>query len=168
MNEWGLRGHRNAVETFLARAEAVEEARWAEPRAPGKWSAAELTEHLSLTYDGVLRELAGGDAVRVRVKGFRKLVIRWLVMPRFLNHGFVPEGVRAPREVVPAAANPNKEAGLARFRDRAAEFERVIAPMLGDRARRITHPFFGRLTLPQGLRFVEVHLRHHTGQLPGA
>lgn len=166
MRDWGLPGHRDAVEIFLDRADAVPAARWAEPRAPGKWSPAELTEHLSLTYDGVLQELLGGVGVRVRVKGFRRLMIRWLVMPRFLNHGFVPAGVRAPREVVPAGVSPDKAAGLDRFRGRARDFEQAIAPLLHDRQRRVTHPFFGPLTMAQGLRFVEVHLRHHTKQLP--
>ena len=137
-----------------------------EPAAPGKWSAAELTEHLCLTYDGVLKELGGGPGVRVRVTGFKLLVIRWLVMPRFLGKGFVPPGVRAPREVVPTHPNPDRAAALTRFRNRALEFEQAIAPRLADRKGRVTHPFFGQLTMAQGLRFVEVHLRHHTKQLP--
>jgi hypothetical protein len=136
-----------------------------EPTAPGKWSPAELTEHLSLTYDGVLRELAGGPAIRVRFTGLKLLVVRLTVMRRFLGQGFVPPGVRAPKEVVPLNANPDRNAALVRFQARAAEFERAITPRLGDRMGRVTHPFFGRLTMAQGLRFAEVHIRHHTKQM---
>lgn len=160
-----IEGHRDAVDRFVGSAMAVLEARWAEAAAPGKWSPAEIAEHLSLTYDGVLRELAGGPGVRVRVKGLKLLVLRLLVMPKFLGQGFVPPGVRAPSEVVPQKADRDRGASLARFQERAGEFERVIGGRLADRAGRISHPFFGRLTMSQGLRFVEVHLRHHTKQL---
>jgi hypothetical protein len=136
-----------------------------EPTAPGKWSPAELTEHLTLTYDGVLVELAGGPPIRVRFTGLKLLVVRLMVMRRFLGQGFVPPGVRAPKEVVPLNANPDRNAALAGLEARAAEFEREIAPRLSDRAGRVTHPFFGRLTMAQGLRFAEVHIRHHTKQM---
>lgn len=162
-----IEGHRDAVERFVAQAGLVPAERWAEPRAEGKWSAAEITEHLSLLYDGVLQELAGGPGARVRVKGFKLLVLRLVVMPKFLGQGFVPKGVRAPKEVVPVAPNADRGASLARFEARALEFERVIGAQLSDRKARISHPFFGRLTMSQGLRFVEVHLRHHTKQLHG-
>lgn len=160
-----LEGHRDAVERFVAAARAVPEERWSLPAAPGKWSPAEVAEHLSLTYDGVLGELAGGPGVRIRVKGLKLLVLRLVVMPRFLGQGFVPAGVRAPQEVVPREPSPDRTTSLARLQGRAGEFERVMAERLGDRKGRISHPFFGRLSMSQGLRFVEVHLRHHTKQV---
>jgi hypothetical protein len=164
----GLAGHRGAVERFVASARTISPDRWAEPVSPGKWSPAEIAEHLSLTYDRILAELNGGPPVRVKVKGFKLLLLRLTVMPRFLGAGYVPPGVRAPREILPVAANPDRAQSLARFEERAAEFERVMAERLPMGKLRVTHPFFGRLTLVQGVRFVEVHLRHHTKQLPSA
>ncbi len=161
-----MTGHRDAVNRFVAAVSALPAERWTEPAAPGKWSPAELTEHLSMTYDGVLRELAGGPGIRVRFTGLKLFMVRLVVMRRFLGQGIVPPGVRAPKEVVPVSANPDRTAALARFQSRAADFEREIGSRLADRKGRVTHPFFGRLTMAQGLRFAEVHLRHHTKQVP--
>ena len=55
--------HDRAARALIAAAEAVGESRWSEPVAPGKWSAAQILEHLLATYDVVLRELSGGSGM---------------------------------------------------------------------------------------------------------
>src|SRR5262245_42313616 len=40
-----------AVADYLATVRRAPSAIWAEPRAPGKWSLAQLTEHLAITYE---------------------------------------------------------------------------------------------------------------------
>jgi hypothetical protein len=166
--EGTLEGHRNAVERFLGALEAVPDARWGEPAAPGKWSAPQIAEHLSLTYDGIIAELRGGPGIRVRVKGLKRIMIRLLVMPAFLREGKIPPGVRTPKEAAPGHGNPDRDAVRARFAAGAEEFERVMAARMvaGRGPGRVTHPFFGSLSLAQGLRFIEVHIRHHTKQVP--
>lgn len=142
------------------------ESSWIEPRAPGKWSPAELTQHLILTYEALATELSGGPSIRVRVKGWRQLVLRVFVLPRFLKHGIVPPGVRSPKEIAPAAGDPDRPAALTRLEAASRTFEDLAAGGERSGARGVTHPFFGRLSLAQGVRFAEVHLRHHTSQLP--
>lgn len=162
----GIELHQEAIRTYLARAGSLPDSGWIAPRAPGKWSPAELTQHLILTYEALVAELSGGPGIRVRFKGWRLLTLRLFVLPRFLKHGIVPPGVRAPKEIAPAAGDPDRAGALARLQAASRTFEDLAC----DRERRVgtgvTHPFFGRLSLAQGVRFAEVHLRHHTGQLP--
>jgi hypothetical protein len=162
-----LLAHREAVRSFAERAAALPDAAWLAAPAPGRWSPAEITEHLRLTYAGLAEELAGGPGIRVRLRGFRFLVARLYFMPRVLRSGVFPPGVRAPREVVPADANPDRNAALRAFAEQAGAFERLIEPRLSARSGGNTHPFFGRLTPEQSLRFAEIHTRHHARQISG-
>jgi len=162
----GIELHRDAIRTYLARAGSLSDSAWIAPRAPGKWSPAELTQHLIQTYEALVAEMSGGPGLRVRVKGWRLFTIRLFAMPRFLKHGIVPPGVRAPKETVPAAGDSDRAAALARLQGASRTFEDLARVGESRRGSGVTHPFFGRLSLAQGVRFAEVHLRHHTGQLP--
>jgi len=162
-----LLAHSEAVRCFRERAAGVPDAAWMAEPAPGRWSPAQLTEHLRMTYGGLAGELAGGPGIRVRLKGFRLLVARLYFMPRLLKSGVFPPGVRAPKEVVPANPNPDREAALLGFAEQAGVFERLIEPRLSARSGGNTHPFFGRLTPEQSLRFAEIHTRHHARQISG-
>lgn len=150
----------------MARAGSLPESFWIEPRAPGKWSPAELTQHLILTYEALVAQLSGGPGIRVRVKGMRLLALRLFVLPRFLKHGVIPQGIRAPKEIAPSGGDPDRAAAIARLEAGCRAFEEALAAGAAQGNGRITHPFFGRLSLAQGVRFAEVHLRHHTTQLP--
>ena len=164
----GLDAHRSAAAAFETAVSQIPAEVWAQPAAPGKWSPAEITEHLARSYESHLTELRGGPGIRVRVKGLKLFILRWTVMPKLLRTGRFPEGVRAPSEVAPVTPAGTREAGVARFRELAATFEGEMAGRLEVGKGRITHPFFGKLTLDQALRFVELHVRHHGRQLPGA
>jgi len=156
------------VRSYLSRAGSLPESSWVEPRAPGKWSRAELTQHLILTYEGLVAELSGGPGIRVRFKGVKLLALRLFVLPRFLRRGVFPPGVRSPKEVAPSGGDPDRAAAIGRLEASCLAFEEAIAAGAARGNGRITHPFFGPLSLGQGVRFAEVHLRHHTRQLPGS
>lgn len=162
-----LLAHSEAVRLFRGRAAAVPESAWLTEPAPGRWSPAELTEHLRLIYGGLAGELAGGPGIRVRLKGLKLLLARHYYMPRLLKSGVFPPGVRAPKEVVPANPNPDREAALLAFSEQASAFERLIEPRLSARSGGNTHPFFGQMTPEQSLRFAEIHTRHHARQIAG-
>jgi hypothetical protein len=158
--------HREAAALFVSRAERVASERWKAAPAPGKWSPAEIAEHLSLTYAHLLGELHGGQPVRVRGSWLFRLLARYKFLPPLLRDGTIPPGVRAPREVRPQLPSEDREAALKRFRALAVEFEGEITRRRAAGGGHLTHPYFGRLDADRGIRFVEVHIRHHTGQLP--
>jgi hypothetical protein len=145
---------------------AVPGEHWKTARAPGKWSPAEIAEHLSLTYAHLLSELRGGAPMRVKGSWLFRLVVRYKFLPGLLREGRIPPGVRSPREVRPETVPATREEALKRFRALAAEFEEEISARRASGGGRLTHPYFGRLDAGRGIRFVEMHIRHHTKQLP--
>jgi len=132
---------------------------------PGKWCAAELLEHLYLTYTGTIkgfeRVMAAGKplgsrpSVRDRVK---TLVVVGL--------GHMPDGVKAPAVTVPKGlptAQVREEFGA-----KIAEMDAIIArceARFGGRVHVLDHPILGPLTAPQWRKLHVVHGMHHHKQL---
>ena len=145
--------------------DGLDDAAWTRPRADGKWCPGEVVEHLLLSYDALLRELGGGEGMRLRASWWRRLVIRVRYLPMVLDGGRLPEGAPAVREIRPAAPARTRDAGTRALRERALRFDSEIALAFERGSPRLTHPFFGRLRAPQALRFVAVHLEHHRKQI---
>lgn len=71
------------------------------------------------------------------------------------------------REIRPASGPFERQELLAAFRDEGERFLAAVGSV-GTDTSGITHPFFGRLTLAEGLRFMTRHVRHHHAQIVGA
>ena len=159
------KAHRDAVDGFATTAAAVSAERWTEPMAPGKWSPAELTLHLALTAEVMLRELATGEGPRVVTTWWQRALLRYTVRPKLLAGGKFPP-VRSPREARPQGPAVEQGATITRLRTRAAELEAAIAAAARERPRtRLTHPYLGAFSLHESLRFCALHVRHHHAQL---
>jgi hypothetical protein len=160
--------HRIALATFLDSAERLPAAAWSRPPAPGKWSPAEVAEHLSLSYEALLAELEKGTPMAVRLPAWRVALLRWVLLPHILFHRSFPLRAPSPREVRPGAAPAERDPALARLRGLGERFEHAL-----DRARRagggwVTHPYFGRVPPVKALRFCAVHVEHHRRQVEQA
>jgi hypothetical protein len=168
MNRWeaALAAHQEAAAAFVSRAHAVPAAQWKSALVPGKWSPAEIAEHLSLTYEHLIVELRGGKGIRVKGSWLFRLAARVKFLPPLIRDGTIPPGVRAPREVRPAMPAEDRAAALERFRSLAIEFDHELTARRASGRGSLTHPYFGKLGPDRGIRFVEVHIRHHTRQLP--
>jgi hypothetical protein len=140
---------------------------------PGKWNAAQILEHLYLTYRGTNRGLekclVSGTLLAAPVKLPPKLSAQ--LKDRFatflvVNLGYIPEGRKAPERAIPrgmpveevenALAAELQQLGLA-----LNECERKF----GTRAKVMDHPFLGPLTAQQWRKFHWVHGRHHIRQI---
>ncbi|MGH7662686.1 MAG: DinB family protein [Gemmatimonadaceae bacterium] len=165
--EWEVaRGsHAAAVSEFVSAATALPENAWHAPRAEGKWSPAQITEHLSLAFAAALSELDGGRGVRMRGSRLRRLLLRRLLLPRLLTGATFPAGVRSPSEARPGDVTASRREGLDRMTLLARRFEEQASRSSGRDAMRVTHPYFGALPALQGLRFSAAHIRHHKAQL---
>lgn len=158
--------HRAALRGFLETARGVEEGRWARSLAPGKWSPAQVAEHLALTYEGVLREVEGGSPLRVRLSAVHRALLRWLLLPHILFHRSFPLRAPAVRELRPEGeAHPARDAVLPRLEALGERFERELDAAWRAGGGRVTHPFFGSVPPTKALRFCAVHLEHHRRQL---
>lgn len=156
--------HDHAAKELIAAAEGVSADRWLVPRAEGKWSPAEVVEHLNLVYDVVLRELGGEPGMQLRTRWWQRLVLRFTIVPRILRGGWFPAGARAPKETRPALSTTDQRELISRFRDRAARFATAAANARGT-TQRITHAYFGAARVPESVLLCARHIEHHTKQV---
>jgi hypothetical protein len=163
--EGGRTEHRASVAALVDSLLAVPAAAWHAPREGGKWSPAQVAEHLRLTYVVVNGELAGGAGLRLRSSAFLRLFLRLAYLPRILRTGRLPRPALAPREVRPGPGPYDLDEMALALQALAAEFERLVVAK-GPRAGAVvTHHLFGTLSAAQAWRFVAVHNEHHRLQL---
>jgi Protein of unknown function (DUF1569) len=131
----------------------------------GKWSVAQILEHLFLTYKGT-----NGGLIRCLKQG-RPLTTRATLKHRFatllvVNLGYMPPGVKAPGITVPGGMS-------------LEETQRAILPELqqmgsalddcegrfGSRTKIMDHPLLGPLTAEEWRKLHWVHGRHHARQI---
>lgn len=166
--EWerARREHARAVDALIARIESIAPERWGEPAPAMSWTPAQIAEHLALTYEAGLRELSGEGAMHLRLTPLRRRLLRWFLLPHMLFHRTLPIRAVAPREVRPGEAGADQREIVPRLRELARTFEAEIS-RAGDSGGGLTLPYFGVIPPLRTLRFVTVHLEHHTRQLPG-
>jgi hypothetical protein len=167
-NQWPAvaQGHAAALESFIQQASAINDARWLAPTDEGKWSPAEITEHVRLVYEVLHRELTGGEGLAPRVGGFLRAIFRRVFLPRILKSGRIARKVRAPKEIVPLNFERDRNRALARLREDAERFEKTLAGRSGTGQPCVSHHLFGSFDAETGLRFVTIHLENHRRQLP--
>ncbi len=136
-----------------------------ERHPPGKWSSANILEHLSITFYGTGRALqkclATGQRRATRPT-FRQRVAVLVV----IELGRFPSGRQAPAGTAPQGLSG--EAALEAARRNLMEMDRVMAECearFGNRGAIIDHPIAGALSLRQWRRFHWVHTRHHMKQI---
>jgi len=131
----------------------------------GKWSAAQILEHLCLTYQGTIKAferclqaekpLGGNPTLKQRVS--IAAVTRW---------GYLPEGRSAPERTVPRGMPVEQVVeqtitGLSAMDAIIGEAEKKY----GKRTRVLDHPVLGPLTTKQWRGFHGTHGRHHLKQI---
>jgi hypothetical protein len=168
ISDWGAlqEAHQRSIDDFIARAASIAGPAWEEACGPGKWSPAQIAEHLRLTYAVIGEELAGGNGIRIRTRWWRRQLLRFKALPLILAQGVIPQRAMAPREIRPGPGPFSRPQVLAALRAGATAVEAALLRQRSDRGAGITHHVFGRLTPVQALRFATVHNRHHAAQLP--
>jgi hypothetical protein len=133
---------------------------------PGeKWCAAEVLEHLYLTYTGTIKGfekvMAAGKPLATRASLKQRL--RTVVVVGF---GHLPEGRKAPENTRPrglAAEQVRNDIGA-----KIAAMDAIIAlceARFGRGVKLLDHPILGPLTATGWRKFHLVHGRHHEKQL---
>ena len=130
-----------------------------------KWCAAEVLEHLYLTYTGTIKGFAkvleAGKPLVTRAS--MKQRMRTLVVVGFQH---MPEGRQAPANTRPKGlpgAKVRSEVGA-----KIVEMDAIIAQCearFGRGRRVLDHPILGPLTASQWRKFHFVHGQHHVKQL---
>ena len=132
---------------------------------PGKWSTAEMVEHLYLTYTGTLKGFArvvdGGKPLAS--KPTWKHRARAFVVLR-CNH--LPKGREAPPHARPRGLPQEKV--LAEILPKITEMDEFLsgcAAKFGRRVKVLDHPFLGPFSIDQWRKFHLVHGLHHVRQI---
>ena len=132
---------------------------------PGKWSAAQVLEHLNLTYTGTTRgfeKVIGGDMPIATPPSVRQRALTFLVV----GLGYLPAGIDAPRMVQPKglpAEQVRNEIWV-----KLAAMDAIISECearFGRHVKLLDHPILGALTAAQWRTLHVVHGRHHRKQL---
>jgi hypothetical protein len=129
-----------------------------------KWSAAEVLEHLYLTYSGTIkgfeRVLTAGKPIAGRASLKQRL--RTLVVMR-LNH--LPNGRKAPKQTVPRGLDC--ETVRAEVMRKLEAMDGIIAQCEAGfgHGKILDHPILGPLTAAQWRKFHWVHGHHHVKQI---
>jgi hypothetical protein len=166
--EAALARHRDAVAAFLASAAATEPDAWSRPASEGRWSPAQIAEHLCLAVEAVKGELDQGPGMKLRLSAWKRFLLRRTVLPKLLKTGHFPRGVRAPREIRPNLPTATREEALRRLESAASELEARCRIHPQSESLRLTHPYFGALPASDLIRILAWHALHHRAQLPGA
>lgn len=159
--------HQRALESVLSSAARVPADAWNRAAAEGKWSPAQVVEHLRMTYTTIRSELGGREGFRIRLSWLQVKLVRWRFLAAITREGRFPPGTPAVREVRPGPGPYDREQLLAQLRAEGDAFEQEIRAASAS-GRLLSHPFLGKLTIDEGLALVTHHLRHHEKQLPGA
>ena len=131
----------------------------------GKWCAAEIMEHLYLSYTGTVKAfercLGAGKPLASSPKHKQRVAVALVI-----GLGYMPEGRKAPKATVPRGTPVERVLG---------EIGRQIAAMddvigccesrYGRGARLVDHPVLGPLTGQQWRKFHWVHGQHHVKQI---
>ena len=131
----------------------------------GKWCAAEILEHLYLTYSGTTKAFerclqAGQPQVSARVLRDR---VRTIVV---VGLGHMPKGRQSPKHALPRGMTP--EQVTREIGPRISAMDEAIAQCesrFGKQNRLLDHPILGPLTGRQWRKFHWVHGRHHLKQI---
>lgn len=160
--------HAQTVRRYLATAGSVATDKWAAAPRPGKWSPAEVTRHLVLTYEALAAEQSSGLVIPITFPPWKAWALRTFALPRLLKGRPFPPGVKAPREVRPKGEIPGSDVLLEEFEGAAGRFQSAYQAARQRPGARATHPYFGRLPLLEMFRFGSIHTEHHRRQLEWA
>jgi hypothetical protein len=131
----------------------------------GKWSAAEVLEHLYLTYRGTVkgfeRCLQDGNPL-----ASTRTMRDWTRAAVVVGLGYMPKGRKAPERATPRGM-PAEEVmkGIGPQIALMAEVISRCEERFGKHTRLLDHPILGPLTAQQWRKFHWVHGRHHVRQI---
>lgn len=156
-----LEACRSIIESAIAGLDDVQGA----VRVDGRWSIAEIVEHLDRTYTGTSKGLARcleTGATRATAPTARTRLRRFAIV----TIGWFPTGIEAPRHVVPSGAIL-LSAVTARARQHLAEMDEIFVQVRERFGRQavLDHPLLGPFTIADWARFHFVHTRHHCAQI---
>ena len=165
--EWdeAIERHDAAAAAFCNTASVISPDSWFLPMAEGKWSPAQVAEHLSQTYQVVIRELRGEKGIRIRSPWLLRQILRQTVLRSIYRKRKLPKGARAPSEIAPKVVDETKQQAMEKLGRLAREFEVAARTAETLPGRKLTHHIFGEIDVLPGIDFIAIHIEHHHRQI---
>ena len=157
--------NRKATEHFLATARSVAKEKWEQPVAAGKWSPAQIVDHIAVTTEVALKAI-NGDPSMGSIPKFLRFIPRKLGFDPTIKKGRFPEKQRGPAIFAPSAGHPTYEASVAKLERAMVALESHVRNLMAQNKHSFEHTFFGRVSIPDYIRFGTLHTEHHQRQLP--
>ena len=130
----------------------------------GKWSAAEVLEHLTLTFVGTAKGMQRVSAAGVDggTKPTLKQRASVFVVTRL---GYFPSGRKSPEMVDPKTSEP--KTAVPRILEALTNMDGVLREVeqKAGKAAKIPHPILGPLTIAEWKKFHRIHTKHHMKQV---
>jgi hypothetical protein len=161
MNKW--LGQIESMVTSATSGMTEDQLTW---RPEGKWSAADILEHLTKTYMGTTRGYEKAITVG-RSLATSSQPKRAIARFTLLKLGYFPPGRKSPERVVPTLSWSGREA-LANLR---AELAKMIDAQHQAEQKHpaykpiMDHPILGPMSPVEWARFHYIHARHHMKQI---
>jgi hypothetical protein len=156
-----------AAEAFKAAALAVPDDLWNVPRAPGKWSPAQLTDHVAVA-TRVARGAMSGNAKFGAIPKFLRWLPRKFYLDKVLREGALPKKSGGPPAFAPAHQPMPRPELCTQLDSEIAAFAQLARDLTTAGHSTFEHGFFGTVQIADYVRFNALHLDHHREQLPGA
>ena len=133
--------------------------------AAGKWSVAEILDHLSCTYSSTVAAIARVNAAD-KPAGTRPCLYQSLAVFAVTSLGYFPSGRQAPPYTLPKGTPADKI--VAQIRGNLLQMASVLEESerkFGLTVKLADHPILGPLTVTQWRKFHYRHCHHHVKQL---
>lgn len=158
-----LEANRAAVGELIRASKCVA-ATWTTPTAPGKWSPAQIVEHVALSLEEGAKVVEGEPSKLPRVPLPLRPVARMVLFKRVLRRNRFAKAKTNP-EMDPLDGPASPEEARRRLEAACDAFE-AACRTYATRDGRLRTPFFGTVDLDDYVRFTELHTRHHCRQMP--
>jgi hypothetical protein len=154
-----LAANRAAVGEFITAAERAA-SRWTTARAAGKWSPAQVVEHVARSFEESAHEVAGVPSKFPTFPGFVRPLVRGVFFNRVLKRGAFPRA-RTAKAFDPESGPATTAEGRARVEAAFARFEQACRAA----GTTMSSTLFGTVAVSDYVRFQELHTRHHQSQI---
>lgn len=154
-----------AVGSLLVAADAAASV-WTVPRAPGKWSPSQVVEHVARIMEESANVAAGAPSRFPTVPSFLRPITRFLIFKRILRRKSFLK-MKAGEGFDPPAGSATTAQARVRLETALNGFDQACLARAGG-GQKVSSTIFGPVSVPDFARFQELHVRHHTLQMPGA
>jgi DinB superfamily len=156
---------RAALEELAETADAAS-ANWTTPRAPGKWSPSQVTEHVARVFDDAAKMIEGKPNGFPTMPFFVRPIFRTVFFNRTVKSGTFPTA----RTFKPFDPIEGPDTPVAARQRLAAAHDRYLnaCSACAGKDGKVASSVFGAVSVTDYMRFTTMHTRHHRTQIPTA